>query len=122
MSIPPKYSSYGSVPTQSLVVFNQVKSTKRQEYIRFFHEFLSPALCSLVREQTCQARLLEPTVANDDGSYTYVLLVDPVYLDGDYTIETLFNAFYGEYQSRIYLQKWKDTLIRTNGEYFLVEK
>ena len=72
--IPPK-----PVQTQSLVLFNQVKPARRQEYTRFVHEILSPALCSLVRDQACQARLLEPTVANDDGNYTYVLLVEPAY-------------------------------------------
>jgi len=76
----------------------------------------------LVRDQTCQARLLEPTVPNDDGSYTYVLLVDPVYLEMDYSIETIFRAFYGEYKSRIHLKNWSDTLIHPKGKYLLVEK
>ena len=64
--------------------FIQVKSARRQGYIRFVHEMLSPALCSLVRDLSCQARLLEPIVANNDGNYTYVLLVEPAYEGADF--------------------------------------
>ena len=122
VSISSQYIPQKTVQTQSLVLFNQVKPARRQEYIRFFHEILSPALCSLVRDQACQARLLEPTVANDDGNYTYVLLVEPAYEGVDYSIPTVCNTFYGERQSRVYLKTWSDTLARVDGRYLLISK
>jgi len=122
VSISSQHRPPNPVLTQSLLFFNQVKPARRQEYLRFFHEILSPALCSLARDQACQARLLEPTLANDDGSYTYVLLVEPAYEGVDYSIPVVCNNFYGGHQSQVYLKTWSDILARVDGRYLLVAK
>jgi hypothetical protein len=75
---------------------NTIKSDKREQFERFVHQILFPAIVQLEPAAACQVRFLHPNEANEDGTYTYVFLMDPVIEGLNYDISRLLKRAYGE--------------------------
>jgi hypothetical protein len=88
---PEKPSTRAAEGDTVLVVLNHVKADKREQFEEALHgigllwwkkkvEKLGPA------SQQVQVRALYPTEPNEDGTFTYVLLMDPVIPGVDYSL------------------------------------
>ncbi len=101
------------------VVLNHVKADQRANFERFVHEILNRMAETKAPDQARQLRVLHPTTANDDGTYTYVFLMDPLVVGGDYSFDQL-TPFYGEEKASEYLHLWEDALARPQVGYEVV--
>ena len=90
-----------------LVCLDPIKKDKRAQYERFLHEIfwagmskLSPADQKMMR----QTRILHPTKAEADGTYSYFFVMDPVVKGGNYDIESALTKMYGKAKATEYLK------------------
>ena len=91
------------------VILNHVKADKRVQFEQFVHTILRPMAEQVGPAQFRQFRVLHPTTANDDGTYTYIFLMDPLVVDGDYSFDGLAH-FYGTEQAQAYIALWEEAL------------
>jgi hypothetical protein len=77
-----------------LVVLNHVKPDRRKEFERFMHEIIGPITARSEIHVLNRTRILHPTGPNEDGTYTYIFLMDPLVPDGEYNIEKLLLLTY----------------------------
>ncbi|NEU67135.1 hypothetical protein GK091_09615 [Spirosoma agri] len=107
------------------VICYHVKSDKRAQYERFVHQLFWAGASKLTAEKDKQVfrqtRVLHPTKASPDGSYTYLFIMDP-YIDGaDYDIESLLRKMYGAKQASEYFKQFSTALMPKLGyEEYLV--
>lgn len=73
-----------------------IKADKREQFERFVHTILFPAVQQVEPAMARQVRFLHPYAANEDGTYTYVFLMDPLIAELDYEIERLLKRAYGD--------------------------
>ncbi|GAB2554089.1 hypothetical protein GCM10027085_51470 [Spirosoma aerophilum] len=78
-----------------------VKAGKQKQYEHFVHDIFWPGAKKLsAAEQRVfrQTRVMHPTKANADGTFTYLFIMDPYIKGGDYDIESLIKKMYGPKQ------------------------
>ena len=78
-----------------------VKADKRKQYEHFVHDIFWPGAAKLSasgQRVFRQTRVMHPTKANTDGSYTYMFIMDPYIVGEDYDIESLVKKMYGAKQ------------------------
>jgi hypothetical protein len=113
--------SLRAAPGQPMwVVLNHVKADKRASFEQFVHQILKPMAAQTAPEQFRQFRVLHPVSPNDDGTYTYVFLMDPLVVGGDYSFDGL-KHIYGEEQAQVYLQLWEEALASPQVGYEVVQ-
>jgi hypothetical protein len=103
------------------VFMNRVKADKCELHEHFVHEILYPAALKVAPTTVRQVRFLHPTEANDDGTYAYFFLMDPVIEGADYNIESLLKQVYGEEKAQEYNQIWFDTLAEPQVAYEVIQ-
>ncbi|UFH53478.1 hypothetical protein [Spirosoma sp. KNUC1025] len=89
-------------PGESVVVWAYpVKAAKRQQYEHFVHDIFWPGakkLPTATQRVFKQTRVMHPTKANADGTYTYLFIMDPYIVGEDYDIGSLVKKMYGAKQ------------------------
>ena len=65
------------------VLLNHVKPDRRKEFEHFMHGIIAPIAGRSEPDVLNRTRILHPTGPNDDGTYTYIILWDPVVPDGE---------------------------------------
>jgi hypothetical protein len=114
-------SAIRAAPGQPMwVVLNHVKADHRANFEQFVHQILKPMAAQTAPEQFRQFRVLHPASPNSDGTYTYVFLMDPLVIGGDYSFDGL-KHMYGEEQAQIYLQIWDNALASPQVGYEVVQ-
>ncbi len=103
------------------VILHQVRAEKRDQYEQVMHEIVAPAVAQAMPTAYLQTRFLHPTEPNDDGSYTYIFLMDPVVEGVDYSIEPLLKQVYGDERAADYSQVLDDAMIGAQRGYALVQ-
>jgi hypothetical protein len=94
------------------VIMNHVKADMRDQFEKFVEEiFWSRAtrLGEAEKRVFNQTRVLYPTAAEDDGTYTYIFLADPFIPDADYSIEHFLTQMYGAEKAAEYFQMFEET-------------
>ena len=93
------------------VVEYTVAAPRREQFERFFNESYFPAMRQVAKSDTSvqrvlrQSRLLAPARANDDGTFSYLLVLDPVVRGEAYNISALLRRVYAPAESdRLYRQ------------------
>lgn len=93
------------------VVEYTVAGPRREQFERFFSEAYFPAMRQVAKSDTTvqrvlrQSRLLNPARANDDGTLSYLLVLDPVVRGESYNISALLRRVYSQAESdRLYRQ------------------
>ncbi len=110
-----------AAPGQTMwVVLNHVRADHRDQFERFVHDIVKPMAEEHAPDQFRQFRMLHPTRSNDDGTYTYAFLMDPLVVGGDYSFDGLTDV-YGAEKAREYLQLWQDTLASPQVGYEVVQ-
>jgi hypothetical protein len=103
------------------VVLNQVHAEKREAFEHFLHEILMPAVAHVHPETYNKVRVLHPIKSNDDDTYTYIFLMDPVVADGSYEIENILYEYYKPEEVKEYMKVWEESLVAPQAGYDLVQ-
>jgi hypothetical protein len=113
----------GAIGDTVWVVTYDVKPDKRAQYERFLHTAFWPVgerlgqTDPVIRRVFGQTRMLHPTRANPDGTFTYAFLMDPVVPGGEYSILALLQKGYGEAEGeRIFREQFLDALADQSAE------
>ena len=82
------------------IIVTYVKDELKPEFEKWIKEVFYSALHKsqnpMDKLQLNSTRWLEPAHQNEDKTWTYVWIMDPVVPNGDYDIPTLLNKEYGE--------------------------
>lgn len=103
------------------VILNHVRAEKRETFEHFLHDILMPATAHVEPEVFNKVRILHPTMPNKDGTYTYIFLMDPLVLEGEYNIENILFEHYPPEKAKEYMKIWRDSLASPQIEYDLVQ-
>ena len=107
------------------IILNHVKPDKRQQFEEFI-EIWMKTIENLIKEEKMdpksaqafrQARMLLPTKANEDGSYTYIFLADPWIEGVESRILPWFRKAYSEEEAQKYLQMFSDSFMHPQVSY-----
>ena len=107
------------------LAYLDIKAESKEEFEQLTHEMLFDNISEA--DQQAQAisaylRLLHPTEANEDGSYSYLFIFDPVY-EGKYafTSDSLFSQIYGEDRGKELNERFMNTLAGDQRSYLMVQ-
>ena len=105
-----------------MIIYNYVKADKVENFKKFNNEFLHPLFLKGNSPAARSARMLEPLMANEDGTYTYIYLMDPVIsTPGAYAFLPPLREEYGEEKAReIIKEGFTDALARPQVEHSFV--
>ena len=105
------------------VALDYIKSDKREQIERFYDLFWhNPDAWPAEDQQTHDhTRLLYPSEANEDGTYTYAWIFDPFIEGADYSIRNLLKKMYGDEKAEEYLHQWADAHASDQVEHILVQ-
>ncbi len=104
------------------IVLNHVKADKRQVFEQFLEALRrasekfasSDRNAKLVHDQT---RVIVPTKANADGTYTYVFIFDPEVEGGNYRYQDVLRKGLGAAEAEKYLALNAEALARPQESY-----
>lgn len=86
------------------IMINKVKADVKEEYEKYmtdvFYDLLLTTQTAKLQEQYKTSRWLTGTKENEDGTWNYVFIMDPVVEDGDYRFEPLFMEKYEEEEAK----------------------
>lgn len=103
---------------QVWLIINYVKADSRQEFERFMEEVFFKVLTTSqvpLRAETYQkTRWLTPTQQNEDGTWTYAFIMDPVVTNANYEIEKLFQEQYSLEKSAELIQQYTSYIARSD--------
>jgi hypothetical protein len=92
------------------VLLNHVKPDRRKEFERFMHEIIKQIAVRSEIHVLNRTRILHPTEPNEDGTYIYILLMDPVVPDGEYSFEKLLQLAYSPEEAEELLKLYTESL------------
>ena len=94
-----------------LIVVSYIKNESKAEFEKWIKDVLYAALnktsSQMKKDQLMRTRWLEPAQQNEDKSWTYVWIMDPIIPNTDYDISTFLNKEYGEEKGKIYWAKYQ---------------
>jgi len=94
-----------------LVVYNTVKADKVAQFEDFNANYLQPAANEYNAQVFKTARMLRPTAANKDGSFTYYYIMDPCVDINAYDMEPPLVAKFGEEKAGEHIKMFLDCLV-----------
>jgi len=103
------------------VLLNHVRADKWEQYEHFVHDVLMPAVRKVEPSTLRHTRFLHPAEQNEDGTYTSVLLMDPLVEGADYDILSLLEKAYGKEKAEEYIQLWNESLAGLQVGYDLTQ-
>jgi hypothetical protein len=123
-------SSHGSLASRASrgdtvwVLVNHIKADKRQVFEKFITETFwnrSKQLPPKDQQVFKQTRVLYPTAAEPDGTYSYIFIMDPLVTGGDYDIKSLLIKMYGEREGAKYNTLFDETAAGVQSQYVVVQ-
>ena len=78
------------------------------EFDHLLHDILGPAGLESNSRVFESTRLIEPSEANTDGTWSYVSLLDPVIADGDYRVRHTMEGKYGPAEGAKYAKAYQE--------------
>ena len=105
------------------VVLNHVKADKRQQFEEFVYQILLPALEEDAKNNLSSrniiehTRMLEPTRVNDDSSYTYIWLMDPLVKDANYGYNNILSKVYSPEETEKYISLMSESMFSSQVSY-----
>lgn len=107
------------------LAFHDIKAESKDEYERLVHDMLLDRIAEADQQAEYiarQVRMLHPTEANEDGTFTYVFIFDPVYT-GDYGFNTLnlYTKIYGEERGKELDEQFAATMAGAQRSYMMIQ-
>jgi|GEM_PF-389837 len=106
------------------VLLNHIKHDKRQQFEKFIHEIFWPKAAKLNPEDQQafkQTRVLHPVKMNDDSTYTYIFLMDPLIPNGNYNILYYLKKMYDEAKAKEYYKMWSECYKRSQEPFVVTQ-
>ncbi len=103
------------------ILLNHVKADKWEQHERFVHDILMPAVKQVAPSALRHTRYLHPAEQNEDGTYTYAFLMDPLIESAGYDILSLLQRAYGQDKAEEYIALWNESLASPQVGYHLVQ-
>lgn len=106
------------------VIVNHVKADKKEQFEKFVTETFWGSSTKLKgKDQTVfkQTRILYPTKPEEDGTLSYIFLMDPLVAGGDYDIRSLLGKIHGEGKAAEYDSVFNETAARPQTMYVEVQ-
>ncbi|MCO6480204.1 MAG: hypothetical protein J5I94_26430 [Phaeodactylibacter sp.] len=98
------------------LIINYVKDEAKADYEAFmadtFFALLQKSKNEKTRQQYQQTRYLKPARQNEDGTWTYIFLMDPVVEDGNYDIPELFMEVHSEEEAQKLMEQYESFMAR----------
>jgi hypothetical protein len=107
------------------LAFLDVKPESREEFERLSHEMLFDRISEADQQAeyiSTLVRMLHPTEANEDGTFTYLFIFDPMY-SGNYGFNTLnlYTKIYGEEKGKELDEQFAATLAGDQRSYTMIQ-
>ncbi len=124
ISYPPEH--FRAVEGDTLfLAFLDVKAESKEEFERLSHEMLFDRISEADQQAefiSTKTRMMHPSEANEDGTYTYLILFDPMY-SGEYnfTISNLYSKIYGEEKGKELDAQFAETLAGDQKSYTMIQ-
>lgn len=124
LSYPPEHFRAMEGDTLFLA-FHDVNAESKEEYERLSHEMLLDRISETDQQAqfiSTKVRMLHPTEANEDGTYTYLYLFDPIY-SGNYAFNTtnLYTQIHGEEKGKELDEQFAATMAGPQRSYLMVQ-
>jgi hypothetical protein len=107
------------------IIVNYIKEDSKANYEKWMLDiFLAPMNItqdSILKKQNIATRWLKPIKQNEDKTWTYVFLMDPVIPNGDYDIKKFLIKTYGEEKGVNYMKEY-ETFIATEGQIHVMKR
>lgn len=103
------------------VVINRIRAEKREAFEHFLHTILIPAIANTHPETFNKIRVLHPAKSNEDNTYTYIFLMDPIVSGGIYEIGSILHEFYKPELANEYMKIWDEALVSAQIGYDMVQ-
>lgn len=117
--------SYRAVEGEPVwVLINHVKADKTEVFEQFMHgEFFDKAkeLGGLEAAVINSVRILHPKGPNNDGSYTYVFIMDPYIPGVNYDIRHYLSQMYDEVEAKEKYKLFEESLVEPQSGYFVLQ-
>ena len=108
-----------------MIIFNTVKADAKQDYMKFMENLFFPMVRDhkkpMIREQHLKTRWLGPVTQNEDGSWTFVYLMDPLVENGNYQFPPLFEEKFGQEKAKELLEQYSSFLAAPMRVHSLVQ-
>ena len=113
----PPFGGLGAVGDSIFFVDHHVRADARQQFEEFARDVLWPAFQrsgapgGTVRGDYLlqRIRLLKPSAANEDGSYTYTFILDPLVPGLTYNVLEILRGAYGDEEALRHYGTWTGT-------------
>jgi len=92
------------------LIFNHVKPGMVKQFEDFNFNYLAPAAEELDAQVKRSARLLKPTEQNEDGTYTYIYLMDPAISGEHYYMTPALTAKFGKDKAKEYMSMFRECI------------
>ena len=103
---------------QVWLIVNYVKADSKQAFEQFmediFFKTLTMSRSPERAEQYRKTRFLKPAQQNEDGTWTYVFIMDPVVANANYDIEKLFQEQYSPEKSTELFKQYESYIARSD--------
>ena len=106
------------------VLLNHIKADKREQFEKFVHEILWPLAQKLEpadQQVAKQTRVLHPIEMNEDSTYTYVFLMDPLIPGASYDVMYYLKKGYGEEKAKEYSNMFGECFASPQVGYTLIQ-
>jgi hypothetical protein len=103
------------------VLLNHVKPDRRKEFEHFMHEIIKQIGVRSEPHVLNRTRILHPTEPNEDGTYTYIFLMDPVVEDGEYSFEKLLSLAYSPEEAGELIKLFNESLVSNQVGYEMTQ-
>ena len=108
-----------------MMIINYVKDESKTEYEKFmneiFFDLLSKSKNPLTKEKYQKTRWLTPSAQNENKTWTYAFVMDPLVENGDYGILPLFQERFSKEESEKLLEKYASFLAGPPDVHTLVQ-
>jgi len=107
------------------LAFLDVKAESKEEFERLSHEMLFDKISEADQQAefiSTKVRMMHPSEANEDGTYTYLVMFDPWY-SGEYNFTTsnLYAKIYGEEKGKELDDQLAETLVGDQKSYTMIQ-
>lgn len=107
------------------LAFLDVKADGREEFERLSHEMMFDRISEADQQAqsiASRVRMLHPAEANDDGTFSYLVIFDPMYSGSyNFTVDNLFTQIYGEERAKELNEQFMETLAGEQKSYLMVQ-
>jgi hypothetical protein len=105
-----------------LIMYHRVLPGHQAHFMRWVEEHFCPAVGKFQHDSTPNIKVLASSVPNQDGSYTFVIMMEPADESIDYSIPSLLKRAYGQLTGEQYTREWESILATDHVDSILVER